>query len=134
MNIISFAYPRFANCRDRLGKGFRYGSTFADSIQGLLGQAKNGAFCNDSWFADTQKKTVTLLHPPGACSAFTRSGSQYPPLGLLQLKSVIGDTNRVDVLEADGFGWSNEETVHEIKKDPPLAVGMTVLAATSRLE
>jgi anaerobic magnesium-protoporphyrin IX monomethyl ester cyclase len=76
---------------------------------------------------------VLLLHPPGACSAFTRSGSQYPPLGLNQLKAVIGDPLLVDVFEADGYGYSVDETIETLRNAMPVAVGMTVTCGTKPL-
>lgn len=79
------------------------------------------------------RKTVSLLHPPGACSAFTRSGSQYPPLGLNLLKAVVNDTARVDVIEADGYGLSVDDTLSRVRADAPLAVGMTVTCGTLEL-
>lgn len=122
-------------------------SDFASSIEDLVHRAIRGDFVpcpsetkqeavDDVHPGNTKKKTkkiVTLLHPPGACSAFTRSGSQYPPLGLLQLKAVIGDSQKVDVLEADAHGWTANETVERIRHDAPLAVGMTVTCGTKKL-
>ena len=113
-------------------------SDFAHSVQELVPRAERGEFlsndndepCNHQ---PKYRRTVTLLHPPGACSAFTRSGSQYPPLGLLQLKALIGDANKVNVLEADGKGWTNEETIEQLKKEVPRAIGMTVTCGTKPL-
>ena len=56
-----------------------------------------------------------------------------PPLGLLQLKALIGDSTRVDVVEADALGLTSEETIEVIKRDAPIAVGMTVTCGTKTL-
>ena len=119
--------------RTRLYQTREFSGSFADSVQKLVQEAEGGKFLDHNWVVGSPKRTVSLLHPPGACSAFTRSGSQYPPLGLLQLKALIGDTSRVDVLEADAFGWTPEETVEHLKKDAPLALGMTVTCGTKAL-
>lgn len=108
-------------------------STFQEHILELVDRGRQGAFRVEKPFDTAPKKTILLLHPPGACSAFTRSGSQYPPLGLLQLKALIGDTGKVDVLEADGFGYTTETTIHNIMKDAPRAIGMTVTCGTKSL-
>jgi len=81
----------------------------------------------------SKEKVLLLLHPPGACSAFTRSGSQYPPLGLNHLKAVVGNTHNVDVLEADGKGWTPEDTANVIWDEAPQAIGMTVTYGTKKL-
>ena len=119
------------------------GITFHQRTLQLVEDAKLGKFLRStknilpqpasSMTTKTNSKTVTLLHPPGACSAFTRSGSLYPPLGLNQLCAVIGDTSRVHVLEADGNLWSNEETEDRILSNAPLAVGMIVTCGTKSL-
>jgi hypothetical protein len=83
--------------------------TFSDHVQQLADAGASGHFSRHRISA-TPGCTVLLLHPPGACSAFTRSGSQYPPLGLLMLKALVNDTNLVDVIEADGNGWTDEAT------------------------
>jgi radical SAM superfamily enzyme YgiQ (UPF0313 family) len=83
--------------------------------------------------SSTTSCTMLLLHPPGACSAFTRSGSQYPPLGLLQLKALIADPCRVNVIEADGYGMTVQETAQQIANDAPQALGMTVICGTKAL-
>jgi anaerobic magnesium-protoporphyrin IX monomethyl ester cyclase len=108
-------------------------STFQQSIIDLADRASHGAFRAVQPFDTKPKETVLLLHPPGACSAFTRSGSQYPPLGLLQLKALIGDSAKVDVLEADGFGYTDETVVEKIIYDAPRAIGMTVTCGTKSL-
>ena len=107
-------------------------TTFAGEIDQLLENARLGNLQQQGALG-SPKLSMLLLHPPGACSAFTRSGSQYPPLGLTQLKALIGDTARVDVLEADGFGLTTDETIGEIWKAAPLAVGMTVTCGTKKL-
>ena len=107
-------------------------STFAKQVTDLAEQATAGAYVRKV-DASNPQKTVLLLHPPGACSAFTRSGSQYPPLGLKQLKAVIGNPALVDVLEADGRNYSNDETVDWLSRIAPTAIGMTVTCGTKRL-
>ncbi len=72
--------------------------------------------------------TIVLLQPPGACRAFTRSGSVYPPLGLCHLASVAGPS--VGVVDADGMGWGEDETVARVLDLAPLAVGMTLTSYT----
>lgn len=109
---------------------FRWASSFVAEVTELRNRATQGYFQSVNSFDVTPKKTVLLLHPPGACSAFTRSGSQYPPLGLNQLKALINDTQQVDVLEADGLGLTIEETVDAIRLDAPQAIGMTVTCGT----
>eukprot|EP00934_Nitzschia_sp_Nitz4_P008306 Nitzschia sp. Nitz4//scaffold217_size45653//37824//39278//NITZ4_007229-RA/size45653-processed-gene-0.28-mRNA-1//-1//CDS//3329542252//8296//frame0 len=108
-------------------------SSFSDSIHQLSESALSGHFQSKDWIVPFPRNTVSLLHPPGSCSAFTRSGSQYPPLGLLQLKALIGDNKRVDVLEADAAGLTPEDTIERLKEDAPLAVGMTVTCGTKKL-
>ena len=107
---------------------------FASTVETIAARALIGEF-NRSMPSNPRKcqKTVLLLHPPGACSAFTRSGSQYPPLGLNQLKALINDTSIVDVLEADGLDLSVEETVQSISMIAPKAIGMTVTCGTKPL-
>ncbi len=74
--------------------------------------------------------TCSLLQPPGMCSAFTRSGSIYPPLGLLTLQATVGNMARACTLEAEGLGLTDEETVSELRKQAPVAVGMTATCGT----
>jgi B12 binding domain len=114
-------------------------SEFANQVQYLAARALAGDFRGapvrehaSGAFGGGSTK-VLLLHPPGACSAFTRSGSQYPPLGLSQLKAVIGNPSVVDVLEADGFGYSVDETIEKVRDTMPIAVGMTVTCGTKPL-
>jgi len=108
-------------------------SSFARQVEQLAEEASRGAFFRHGKDIGTARKTILLLHPPGACSAFTRSGSQYPPLGLNQLKALIGNTNLVDVLEADGHGLTNAETMDRICYEAPPAIGMTVTCGTKAL-
>lgn len=106
---------------------------FCERVRKLAESGLSGQF---RWHAVHQNEprcTVLLLHPPGACSAFTRSGSQYPPLGLLQLKALIGDRSRVDVIEADGHRLSDNETAQLIADIAPVALGMTVTCGTKPL-
>lgn len=105
---------------------------FTQSVEKLALDAQAGGFLR-SVDRQAATNTVLLLHPPGACSAFTRSGSQYPPLGLNQLKAMINDTSVVDVLEADGMGLSVDETVKTIADAAPKAIGMTVTCGTKAL-
>jgi anaerobic magnesium-protoporphyrin IX monomethyl ester cyclase len=108
-------------------------SSFREHILDLALRGSQGSFREHVPFDFTPKKTILLLHPPGACSAFTRSGSQYPPLGLLQLKALIGDSSTVDVLEADGLGHTTETTIQNIISEAPRAIGMTVTCGTKSL-
>jgi hypothetical protein len=112
-------------------------STFSENVQTLRRSAEQGHYRSVSPTASTvfhvPRLTVLLLHPPGACSAFTRSGSQYPPLGLNQLKAIIGNPQRVDVLEADGYDMSNEITAETIRRLAPRCIGMTVTCGTKSL-
>lgn len=106
-------------------------SQFAAGLAKLESDAALGALASVP--ALPPRTTLSLLHPPGACSAFTRSGSQYPPLGLNLLKAVIGDPRRCDVIEADGYGLTNEETMAEMRVHSPTAVGMTITCGTRPL-
>jgi B12 binding domain len=114
-------------------------SEFVKQVQGLVARASAGDFRRapvrehecDAFGGGSTK--VLLLRPPGACSAFTRSGPQYPPLGLNQLKAVIGNPSMVDVLEADGYGYSADETIEKLRDTRPIAVGMTVTCGTKPL-
>ncbi len=76
--------------------------------------------------------TVVLLQPPGACRAFTRSGSLYPPLGLCQLAATVPAARGV-VLDADGLGWGQEDTAQALERLRPRLVGMTVNSYTLAL-
>eukprot|EP00037_Helgoeca_nana_P029862 m.362587 g.362587 ORF g.362587 m.362587 type:complete len:509 (-) comp28064_c1_seq3:838-2364(-) len=108
--------------------------SFDAKVQQLAQKAAAGDFCRRDPVPDAGGgKTVLLLHPPGACSAYTRSGSQYPPLGLNLLKAVIGDRRRVDLLEADGGYLTDEATAKQIYDAAPKAVGMTVTCGTKPL-
>ena len=107
-------------------------STFSEMINDLAVKAGQGYFRHLTP-ANPSQIAILLLHPPGARSAFTRSGSQYPPLGLNQLKALINDTRLVNVLEADGFGLSDHQTVDQIWKSAPRAIGMTVTCGTKKL-
>lgn len=117
---------------DGLIRPFSVAISFSDSIQTLASAARAGDFyCAGR--PGPSKTTILLLHPPGACSAFTRSGSQYPPLGLLMLKSLINSPTRVDLLEADGNGISDFDTSNQIWNMAPRALGMTVTCGTKSL-
>lgn len=110
-------------------------SSFAECTKKFRNLADEGHYRSPSPIvsASLPRLTVLLLHPPGACSAFTRSGSKYPPLGLNQLKAVIGNPQKVDVLEADGFGFSNEQVANTIRQLAPRCIGMTVTCGTKSL-
>ena len=79
------------------------------------------------------RKDVLLLHPTGACSQFTRSGSLHPPLGLNQLKAAIAEASSVDVLEADGMKLSTDATLALLRAAMPRAVGTTITSGTKKL-
>ena len=68
--------------------------------------------------------TIVLLQPPGACTGFTRSGSIYPPLGLCQIAASCPE-DRVMVLDAEGHGWSDEETINQLASLDPACVGLS---------
>lgn len=72
---------------------------------------------------------VVLLQPPCVCSEFTRSKSLYPPLGLCQLAATVSPRDVV-VLDADGEGWTAEQTTTEVMAHRPGLVGMTVTSYT----
>jgi radical SAM superfamily enzyme YgiQ (UPF0313 family) len=77
----------------------------------------------------SNNKTVVLLQPPDLCKIFTRSGSVYPPLGLCQLAAV--DRNNVmQVVDAEGEGFTNEETEQLLKTIRPRIVGLTATSFT----
>jgi hypothetical protein len=75
---------------------------------------------------------AVLLQPPGACRAFTRSGSIYPPLGLCQLAATTSP-QQVAVLDADGLGWDRERTWQALAHLRPALCGMTVNSYTLAL-
>ena len=107
-------------------------SAFSSSLDSLQQNAAAGVYMQRE-APRSRRKDVVLLHPPGTCSQFTRSGSRYPPLGLCQLKAVIGDAASVDVLEADGLVLSANQTMARLRADMPRAVGMTITCGTKRL-
>lgn len=72
---------------------------------------------------------VVLLQPPGACSAFTRSTSSYPPLGLCQL-AAAADASLVEVLDADAWRWSQDEALEAVLARKPRLVAMTATTFT----
>ena len=96
------------------GRTGRSVSSFSATLDALQSDAAHGVYLGKS-VPPAARKDVLLLHPPGACSQFTRSGSQYPPLGLNQLKAVIGDASSVDVLEADGLALSTGATLLQLR-------------------
>ena len=75
---------------------------------------------------------AVLLQPPGACRAFTRSRSIYPPLGLCQLAATTSP-QQVTVLDADGLGWDRERTRQALAHLHPALCGMTVNSYTLAL-
>jgi radical SAM superfamily enzyme YgiQ (UPF0313 family) len=77
-------------------------------------------------------RPVVLVQPPGACREFTRSGSSYPPLGLCQLAATV-DESLVEVVDADGMGWSWDRAIAEVLARRPRMVGMTVTSFTTDL-
>lgn len=72
---------------------------------------------------------VLLLQPPGTCQAFTRSGSSYPPLGLCQVAATL-PREQVRVLDADGLGWDDAETLAALEAAAPRIVGLTATSFT----
>lgn len=75
---------------------------------------------------------MVLFQPPGACRAFTRSGSVYPPLGLCQLAAVVGPQGAV-VVDADGEDLDADVALQRVAELAPLAVGMTATSYTLEL-
>ena len=73
-----------------------------------------------------------LLQPPRACKAFTRSGSMYPPLGLLQLQATVS-RSVCRVVDADALNLSQADTVQSVVECRPCIVGMTVTTMTMGL-
>jgi len=100
---------------------FRYRSSFQRSCTCVRQRVCRKVAAN--------KPVVLLLQPSGACSEFTRSGSKYPPLGLCQLAATVPASD-VHVLDADGLSLGFEETLQEIERLDPVAVGMTVTTYT----
>eukprot|EP00310_Coccolithus_braarudii_P001527 CAMPEP_0183367096 /NCGR_PEP_ID=MMETSP0164_2-20130417/91264_1 /TAXON_ID=221442 /ORGANISM="Coccolithus pelagicus ssp braarudi, Strain PLY182g" /LENGTH=150 /DNA_ID=CAMNT_0025542983 /DNA_START=29 /DNA_END=478 /DNA_ORIENTATION=+ len=73
--------------------------------------------------------TMVLLQPPGACRAFTRSGSSYPPLGLCALAATVGPNDAI-VVDADGMQWNEHRTDQELQRVGPIGLGLTVTSQT----
>jgi radical SAM superfamily enzyme YgiQ (UPF0313 family) len=112
----------------------RAASTFGAAVGALHAEALLGRYrVAVADHPPAARKDVLLLQPPGACSQFTRSGSRYPPLGLNQLKAVIGDATSVEVLEADGLELTVDQTVDQLRVEMPRAVGMTITCGTKAL-
>lgn len=103
---------------------------FGRRLDLLLKDAAAGRLLEETHLPSTRKD---LLYQLGSCNEFIRSGSRYPPLGLNQLKAVIGDASSVDVLEADGNLLTNERTVQALRDEMALALGMTITCGTKRL-
>lgn len=78
---------------------------------------------------DTQPVPVVLLQPPGACSTFTRSGSLYPPLGLLHLAATV-DRDDCVVVDADGLKLTDDQAIEAVIRRAPRLVGMTATSYT----
>jgi radical SAM superfamily enzyme YgiQ (UPF0313 family) len=76
-----------------------------------------------------KNKPVILLQPPDLCKIFTRSGSVYPPLGLCQL-AAADRNNVIQVVDAEGEGFTNEETEKLLKTIKPKIVGLTATSFT----
>lgn len=72
---------------------------------------------------------VWLLQPPGICRTFTRSSSVYPPLGLAQL-AAVDTTGQVRVLDAEGWGLTEGETLALIERYRPRIIGLTTTSFT----
>ena len=72
---------------------------------------------------------ILLIQPPGACRAFTRSGSVYPPLGLCQLAATV-DPSVCQVLDADGLDLSEEQALEQALAFGPRMVGLSATSAT----
>lgn len=75
---------------------------------------------------------VVLVQPPGACKAFTRSRSVYPPLGLCQVAAAVPASAAV-VLDADGLGLDDAQAHAVIVALRPRLVGFTVTSYTLEL-
>lgn len=72
---------------------------------------------------------IVLLQPPGACCEFTRSGSVYPPLGLCQLAATVS-LDGARVIDADGEGWSDDDTWEQVARLGPSYLGLTATSYT----
>lgn len=75
---------------------------------------------------------VVLVQPPGACKAFTRSHSVYPPLGLCQVAATVPPSVAV-ILDADGLGLDDAQAQAVILALRPRLVGFTVTSYTLEL-
>lgn len=75
---------------------------------------------------------VVLVQPPGACKAFTRSRSVYPPLGLCQVAATVLPAEVV-ILDADGLGLDDAQAQAAILALQPRLVGFTVTSYTLEL-
>ncbi len=76
-----------------------------------------------------ENKLVIYLQPPGLSKRFTRSGSIYPPLGLLQLAAMDSD-NLVEVLDAEGLKLTDDETKELLRRKRPKIIGLTITSFT----
>ena len=89
--------------------------------------------CTDlSILNPSARPLVVLVQPPGACKAFTRSQSIYPPLGLCQVAATVAPEDAV-VLDADGLGLSDAEAQARVLALSPKMVGFTVTSYTLEL-
>jgi len=79
---------------------------------------------------------VLLLNPPGKqsylrdyyCTSITKSDYYYHPVDLLYLSGTLSLEHEVSFIEALRRGFSNEETIQEIKKIDPQAIICLVAA------
>ncbi|MFO0577457.1 MAG: radical SAM protein [Polyangia bacterium] len=88
--------------------------------------------CDPSTYSLPAQPLVVLVQPPGACKAFTRSMSVYPPLGLCQLAATV-PPDEVAVLDADGLGLDAARAHALIRGLRPKLVGLTVSSYTLEL-
>jgi len=75
------------------------------------------------------KNRVIFLQPPNVSRTFTRSGSIYPPLGLLQL-AAMDENNYIEVIDAEGLGLSENETQNILISRKPEIIGLTITSFT----
>ena len=75
------------------------------------------------------QKKIILLQPPNISKTFTRSGSIYPPLGLLQI-AAMDNKNIIEVVDAEGLGLSEKETKNLLILKKPKILGLTITSFT----
>ncbi|AFK21628.1 B12-binding domain-containing radical SAM protein [Pyrococcus sp. ST04] len=67
---------------------------------------------------------------PGKSGYTSAYGYIAPPLGLLSLAGAVKDIAKVRIIDGEGRGLSNQETIEEIEEFNPDIVGFTTIAST----